>query len=225
MLSGFDMKKAIVLVSGGMDSLVTAAIAATREDKLYFLHFSYGQRTETKERWCFEELSRYYNAKAAKVIDYRWLAEIGGSSLLIEGAPIKSLKDGIPDSYVPFRNATMLCAAISWAEVIEAQHIYIGAVEEDSSGYPDTREVFFNAMNQVIKYGSVNNQITIETPVLHKTKKEIVELGLSLNAPFDLSWSCYISADEACGKCPSCLLRLRAFQEARHKDPIPYLEQ
>lgn len=217
------MKRAIVLVSGGIDSLVTAAIAADHEDELYFLHFSYGQRTEAKERWCFDELAKHYKAVEAKNIDYRWLAEIGGSSLVVPDSEIKPLKDDIPDSYVPFRNATMLCAAISWAEVIDAQSIYIGAVEEDSSGYPDCRESFFEAMNRLIREGSVKEDITIKTPVLHFSKSEIILLGMGLRAPFELSWSCYISEDKACGSCPSCEIRLRGFAGAGFEDPIPYL--
>lgn len=216
------MKRAIVLVSGGIDSLVTAALAAEHEDELYFLHFSYGQRTEAKERWCFDQLAKHYKAKEAKNIDYRWLAEIGGSSLVQEGQEIKPLKGDIPDSYVPFRNATMLCAAISWAEVLDAESIYIGAVEEDSSGYPDCRESFFEAMNQLIRQGSVKENITIKTPVLHFSKSEIILLGMGLRAPFELSWSCYVSEEKACGVCPSCEIRLRGFVGAGFDDPISY---
>lgn len=216
------MTRAIVLLSGGMDSLLSTAIAANECDELYLLHFSYGQRTEEKEKECFHAIASHYKALEAKTIDYRWLAEIGGSSLTDHSISVSSAVDEIPNSYVPFRNATMLSAAIAWAEVIDATRIYIGAVEEDSSGYPDCREVFFTAMNAVIKYGTIKNNIKIHTPVLHLSKEMIVRNGMELKAPFQLSWSCYVSTDEACGTCPSCLLRLKAFAAAGIEDPIPY---
>lgn len=223
-ISGCKMTRAIVLLSGGMDSLVTAAIAAKETTELYLLHFSYGQRTQDKERWCFEQLARHYRAKEARVVDYRWLAEIGGSALTDIHLPLDET-DKIPNTYVPFRNATMLCAATAWAEVIAARKIYIGAVEEDSSGYPDCRESFFDAMQNVIHTGTVDGDIRVVTPVLHKSKKQIALLGRELGAPFELSWSCYFSQDEACGECPSCKLRLSAFQDAGFPDPIPYRRQ
>ena len=216
------MKRAIVLLSGGMDSLVTAALAADECDQLYFLHFSYGQRTQEREQRAFEQISAHYHAKAAKVINYQWLAEIGGSSLTDASVDIASLSGKIPNSYVPFRNATMLCAATAWAEVIKAEAIYIGAVEEDSSGYPDCRESFFKAFERVVKEGTVDAELEIRTPVLHKNKAEIVQIGTDLNAPFELSWSCYTENSEACGQCPSCRLRLAAFAKAGREDPIKY---
>ena len=215
------MTRAIVLLSGGMDSLVTAAIAARECDELYLLHFSYGQRTESKEKWCFRQIASHYKSREARVVDYRWLAEIGGSALTDKDMSL-SEDNGVPNTYVPFRNATMLCAAIAWAEVIEADSIYIGAVEEDSSGYPDCRESFFEAMNDVIKQGTLAANISIKTPVLHHSKSEIIQLGHSLNAPFELSWSCYFAEDQACGDCPSCQLRLKAFANSGTKDPISY---
>lgn len=218
------MKRAIVLLSGGMDSLYTAAVANQECDELLFLHFSYGQRTEAKELECFQAIARHYKAKEARIVDYHWLAEIGGSALTDPAMEIEHNEDGIPNTYVPFRNATMLCAAIAWAEVVNATGIYIGAVEEDSSGYPDCRESFFKAMETVIEQGTKTTTIRIHTPVLHLSKKEIVRAGYKLNAPFQLSWSCYVRSDKACGKCPSCLLRLSAFAAAKIPDPIPYLE-
>lgn len=218
------MIRAIVLLSGGMDSLFTAATAAIECDELLFLHFAYGQRTEQKERESFLAIARHYQAREAKIVDYHWLAEIGGSALIDSTMVIQNTADGIPNTYVPFRNATMLCAAVAWAEVQSAQRIYIGAVEEDSSGYPDCRQSFFDAMEAVIRQGTRAANIAIHTPVLHLSKAEIVLKGLELKIPFELSWSCYINSDYACGQCPSCLLRLKAFAGAGISDPIPYQE-
>lgn len=216
------MKRAIVLLSGGMDSLVTAAIAAKQCDELYFLHFSYGQRTCARELKSFQAIAQHYQPIEAKVIDYSWFSEIGGSALIDSSLKITQQPYRIPNSYVPFRNATLLCAATAWAEVLPAQAIYIGAVEEDSSGYPDCRQSFFEAFARVIQEGTAHTDLKIMTPVLHHSKKEIVLLGQSLKVPFELSWSCYISEDKACGECPSCQLRLKAFTEAGITDPIPY---
>ncbi len=217
------MTRAIVLLSGGMDSLVTAGIARQECDELYFLHFSYGQRTEQKELACFRAIAKHYQAKAAKVVDYHWLAEIGGSSLTDSSMEIISdTPSGIPNSYVPFRNATMLCAATAWAEVLGATAIYIGAVEEDSSGYPDCRQSFFEAFAKLIQEGTIKADIVVKTPVLELSKAQIVQRGKAIGAPFELSWSCYFAEEAACGTCPSCLLRLKAFAEAGLKDPIPY---
>ncbi len=220
------MNRAIVLLSGGMDSLVSAAVAAQECDEINFLHFSYGQRTEAKERECFAAMVNHYHPLRAKVVEYNWLREIGGSALTDASMAIsesaQESKDA-PNTYVPFRNATLLCAAVSWAEVIKANRIYIGAVEEDSSGYPDCREVFFKAYENVIATGSeIGDVINIITPVLHYNKSEIVKLGQKLHAPFHLSWSCYQSQDKACGVCDSCRLRLKAFANAGIPDPIPY---
>ena len=214
--------RAIVLLSGWMDSLVTAAIAHKECSELYFLHFSYGQRTQERELKAFWDISRRYEAKDARVIDYQWLAEIKGSSLTDSSLEIKEGAQGIPNSYVPFRNATMLCAATAWAEVLKADAIYIGAVQEDSSGYPDCRESFFDAFERVIKEGTVDSNLKIKCPVIHMSKAEIVAQGLAMDAPFELSWSCYTASDLACGECPSCRLRLAAFAKAGSIDPIKY---
>ncbi|MEN6445339.1 MAG: 7-cyano-7-deazaguanine synthase QueC [Candidatus Cloacimonas sp.] len=220
------MQSAIVLVSGGMDSLVTAAYAAAENEEVYFLHFNYGQLTEKKELACYNELAKFYQPVQAKVIDYHWLSEIGGSALTDSKIPLPKGKisaENIPVTYVPFRNATFLCSAVAWAEVIKATKIYIGAVEEDSSGYPDCRELFFESFEKVIQTGTKGAiPIKIITPVLHKSKAEIVQAGIKLNAPFHLSWSCYSDNEIACGVCESCLLRKKAFQEAGAIDPIPY---
>ncbi len=222
------MKRAIVLLSGGMDSLVCAASAVAECEEVYFLHFNYGQRTQEKELSCFKALVQHYKPSQAKVVDYHWLKEIGGSALTDHSIPViakagTEKKVDIPQTYVPFRNAMLLCAAVAWAEVIEVDRIYIGAVEEDSSGYPDCRELFFTAFEQVIYTGSkAGDKIKIVTPVLHKSKAEIVRLGAQLKAPFQLSWSCYIDNNEACGVCDSCVLRLNAFRAAGIEDPIIY---
>lgn len=217
---------AVCLVSGGMDSCVTAAIANQENDELAFLHVSYGQRTEKRELQAFEALADYYNVKLRLVISLEHLARIGGSSLT-DATIAVTLADlnsrAIPSSYVPFRNAHLLAAAVSWAEVIGARAIYIGAVAEDSSGYPDCRPEFYAAFQSAIDLGTKpETNITINTPVLHMRKSEIVQKGMELVAPLDLTWSCYQSSEMACGRCDSCALRLRAFREAGARDPIPY---
>lgn len=219
------MNKAIVLLSGGMDSLVTAAIAVRDNEEVNFLHANYGQRTEDRELACFEALCEHYKPRRKLVLDLSWLGQIGGSALTDQSMHIKD-HDGlleVPNTYVPYRNANLIGAAVSWAEVIGANRIYIGAVEEDSSGYPDCREVFFAALQKTIEYGT-NNAIPIEivSPVIHKNKSEIIRLGSTLGAPFEHSWSCYRNSDEACGTCDSCTLRLRAFATIGMTDPIPY---
>jgi len=220
------MTRAIVLVSGGMDSLVCAATAVSECEEVNFLHFSYGQRTQQKELASFHAICEHYQPYRAKVVDYHWLKEIGGSALTDPAIAIGqngTVSAGVPNTYVPFRNATLLCAAVAWAEVIKADRIYIGAVEEDSSGYPDCREVFFQAFEQVIATGSdAAGKISIHTPVIHLSKRDIVRQGVKLHAPFELSWSCYQSETEACGVCDSCRLRLKAFNLAGISDPIPY---
>jgi 7-cyano-7-deazaguanine synthase len=218
---------AICLVSGGMDSCVTAAIAHQENDELAFLHVSYGQRTEQRERQAFEALADHYDVKLRLVISLEHLARIGGSSLTdaaIAVTPADLASQAIPSSYVPFRNAHLLAAAVSWGEVIGARAIYIGAVAEDSSGYPDCRPEFYAAFQNVVDLGTrPETNITIETPVIGMRKSEIVSRGLELGAPLELTWSCYQGSEVACGNCDSCALRLRAFREAGVRDPIPYL--
>ena len=220
-------KLAICLVSGGMDSCVTAAIAHEENDDLAFLHVSYGQRTEQRERKSFEALADHFNAKARLVISLEQLARIGGSSLTDNSIPVTAADlsaPGIPSSYVPFRNAHLLAAAVSWGEVIGATSIYIGAVAEDSSGYPDCRPEFYDAFQRVLDIGTrPETHIMLETPVIGMRKSEIVQRGVELGAPLHLTWSCYQESELACGKCDSCALRLRAFREAGTVDPIPYM--
>jgi 7-cyano-7-deazaguanine synthase len=218
---------AICLVSGGMDSCVTAAIANEENDELAFLHVSYGQRTEKREREAFAALADHYNVKSRLVISLEHLAKIGGSSLTDDRIPVTIANlaaAGIPSSYVPFRNAHLLSAAVSWGEVINATSIYIGAVAEDSSGYPDCRPEFYDAFQNVLDIGTKpETRITIETPVIAMRKSEIVRRGVELGAPLHLTWSCYKESESACGNCDSCALRLRAFREAGVTDPIPYM--
>jgi 7-cyano-7-deazaguanine synthase len=222
-----QLSLAVCLVSGGMDSCVTAAVANEEADALAFLHVSYGQRTEQRERRAFEELAEHYKVKQRLVVSLKHLAQIGGSSLTDNHIEVTSAalgSHGIPTSYVPFRNAHLLSIATSWAEVIGAQTIYIGAVAEDSSGYPDCRPEFYEAFQQVISLGTKpGTHIEIRTPVIALKKSEIVKLGQRLKSPFELTWSCYRNSDQACGDCDSCALRLRAFSTAGVSDPIPYL--
>jgi len=217
--------KAVILVSGGMDSLVTAAIA-NLENELCFLHMNYGQRTESRELRAFKDIADYYCVKKQLVVDVKYLSQIGGSSLTdnkIEVSEANLHYNGVPTSYVPFRNANILSIAVSWAEVIGAKKIFIGAVEEDSSGYPDCREAFYDAFNKVISFGTKpDSNIEIVTPIIHLMKHQIVLKGNELEAPFELSWSCYKNEDRACGECDSCALRLKGFQLAGIEDPIKY---
>ena len=219
-----DMK-GMILLSGGMDSLVTAAIAARQCDEIYFLHVNYGQKTEQKELDCFHKLVEHYQPTGTLVTSIDYLRQIGGSSLTDDAIAVTDHQntDQMPSSYVPFRNAHLLAIAVSWAEVIHADRIYIGAVEEDSSGYPDCRESFYNAFQQTINLGTADNtKIEIITPVIHLTKPEIIRKGIELKAPFEYSWSCYRENEIACGTCDSCVLRLQAFKKAGMEDPLPY---
>ena len=217
---------AVVLTSGGMDSCVTTAIAANECDEIALLHVSYGQRTERRELKAFHDIADFYKVSRRLATNIAHLAQIGGSSLTdlrieVSQADLESTE--IPTSYVPFRNAHLLAIATSWAEVLRASRIYIGAVAEDSSGYPDCRPEFYEAFQRTIDVGTKpETQIKIVTPVIELRKSEIVRRGLELGAPLDLSWSCYKREDVACGECDSCALRLRGFQEASSVDPIPY---
>ena len=218
---------AICLVSGGMDSCVTAAIARQENDELAFLHVGYGQRTEQRERVSFDALADHFGVELRLVISLEHLARIGGSSLTDEAIPVTTANltsSAIPSSYVPFRNSHLLAAAVSWGEAIGASAIYIGAVAEDSSGYPDCRPEFYDAFQNVIDLGTKpETRITIRTPVIYLKKSEIVQKGVDLGAPLHLTWSCYQESELACGKCDSCALRLRAFREAGVHDPLPYM--
>lgn len=218
---------AICLVSGGMDSCVTAAIARGEADELAFLHISYGQRTEARERKAFNDIADHYGVEKRLDISIEHLAKIGGSSLTdnsMEVTEADLYSQEIPTSYVPFRNANMLAIATSWAEVLGATAIYIGAVAEDSSGYPDCRPEFYAAFQQTINTGTKpDTNIEIRTPIIELSKAEIVKKGLELSAPLELSWSCYRNEDLACGTCDSCALRLRGFEISGVSDPIDYV--
>lgn len=216
----------IVCVSGGLDSAVTASVAARECRNLLFLHVNYGQRTESREKECFRLLARDMNAQGVLEADIGYLAQIGGSSLVdhsMEIEPADLERTGIPSSYVPFRNAHLLSIAVSWAETCGAEAIYIGAVEEDSSGYPDCRREFYDAFQRLAEIGTKpETRIQILTPVIGLSKEGIVRLGLDLGTPFEHTWSCYRSDERACGECDSCALRLRGFAKAGKEDPIPY---
>ncbi|MGA1845878.1 7-cyano-7-deazaguanine synthase QueC [Deferribacter abyssi] len=220
------MSKGIVLVSGGMDSCITAAIAKSLGYDLYFLHVNYGQRTEKRELQAFYDISSFYNAKDTMVVDISYLKKIGGSSLTDERLEVEKgelNRKGIPSTYVPFRNANILSIATSWAEVIGAEKIFIGAVEEDSSGYPDCREIFYKKFNELLTVAlAADFSVEIVTPLINLKKGEIVKKGIELKAPLHLSWSCYKREDVACGECDSCFLRLKGFMDAGEIDPIPY---
>lgn len=227
----FDSEKelAVCLVSGGMDSCVTAAVARRDGCELALLHVSYGQRTEARELRAFNEIADFYGVEKGQkrlAVSIAHLAKIGGSSLTDAGIPVAEANiesKEVPTSYVPFRNAHLLSIAASWAETIGARRIYIGAVAEDSSGYPDCRPEFFAAFNKTLEIGTrPETKIEIFTPVISLRKSAIVSLGLMLGAPLDLSWSCYRESERACGNCDSCALRLRGFREAGIEDPIGY---
>ncbi len=220
--------RAVLCLSGGMDSTVCAALAS-REYDVYALHFSYGQRTEARELASATEIARLTGAKEFLPLKIDLFRRIGGSALTDEAiavpeAPAEEAAIGaeIPVTYVPFRNAHFLSAAVSWAEVLGAERVFIGAVEQDSSGYPDCRPVYYEAFNELIRRGTKEGDIRVETPLIAMRKSEIVRLGVELGAPFHVSWSCYSGEREACGACESCVLRLRAFREAGAVDPIPY---
>jgi 7-cyano-7-deazaguanine synthase len=221
---------AVVLVSGGMDSLVTAAIANEFHTQMAFLHLNYGQRTEERELQSFHRIADHYHVPASmrKIIDVTFLQQIGGSSLTDAKIDVKKYagdSNEIPDSYVPFRNTHIISMAVSWAEVIGAKKIYIGAVYEDSSGYPDCRPSYYAAFNALIKEGTKKGDIEIITPVIYMKKDEIVSKAIELKAPLEMTWSCYAQGDIACGVCDSCALRLRGFQRAGVQDPIPYAQR
>lgn len=220
------MKKAVCLVSGGMDSCVTAAIAHSQELQLFFLHVSYGQLTQERELLAFNDLADHFDATSRLIVNIEHLRMIGGSALTDGRLPLppgRLDREEIPSSYVPFRNANLLSIATSWAEVLGGAHIYVGAVEEDSSGYPDCRKCFFEAFERMIRKGTKpETRIEIHTPLIEMKKKEIVEKGVGLKAPLELTWSCYRNEQLACGSCDSCLLRLKGFQDAGYDDPLDY---
>lgn len=218
-------KIAVVAVSGGMDSCVTAAIANLNYD-IAMVHINYGQRTQKRELKAFTEIANFYNVDKRLIIDLSHFSKIGGSSLTdshiaVTKADLNNRE--VPSSYVPFRNANILSACVSWAEVLKACAVFIGAVYEDASGYPDCRPQFYEAFEKMVDMGTKpETKIKIETPIINLSKAEIIKKGMELGAPLHLTWSCYQSEDEACGVCDSCAFRLRGFQQAGFDDPIPY---
>jgi len=221
--------KAVVLLSGGMDSCVTASIARETHD-LALVHASYGQRTEQRERQAFDEIADFYSVHERLIVQLDHFSQIGGSALTDARIAVPEGQSGtpiggneIPSTYVPFRNAHFLAVAVSWAEVIGATAVFIGAVAEDSSGYPDCRPEYYRVFQQLVREGTrPETQIEIVTPVIGMRKWEIVKRGMELGAPLDRTWSCYQFEDAACGACDSCRLRLSAFAEAGISDPIAY---
>ena len=223
-----SQSKAVICLSGGMDSCVCAALAA-RDYEVYALHFSYGQRTEARELEAAREVARLTGIAEFMHLRIDLFRRIGGSALTDAAIAVPDASQHesrigaeIPVTYVPFRNAHFLSAAVSWAEVLGAKRIVIGAVEQDSSGYPDCRPEYYDAFNELIRRGTREGDIRVETPLIRMRKSEIVRLGVELGAPLHVSWSCYSGEDEACGVCESCALRLRAFREAGASDPVPY---
>ena len=227
-----EKPKAVVLLSGGMDSCVTTAIA-NQTHRLALLHASYGQRTEKREKRAFDEIADFYGVGERLAVQFDVFRQIGGSALTDAGVAVPesgeavgATEAAIPVTYVPFRNAHFLSAAVSWAEVVGANAIFIGAVAEDSSGYPDCRPEYYRAFENVIREGTrPETRIEIVTPVIAMRKSEIVRRGMELGAPLERTWSCYQFEDEACGVCDSCRLRLRAFAEAGATDPISYRDR
>ncbi len=225
-----DKPRAVVLLSGGMDSCVTAAIAA-QTCELALVHASYGQRTERRERRAFDAIADHYAVRERLVARLEHFAQIGGSALTdcsipvpeSDRAPAAGGGAAIPVTYVPFRNAHFLSVAVSWGEAVGARSVWVGAVAEDSSGYPDCRPEYYQAFQELVRVGTrPETRIEIVTPVIRLRKSDIIRRGIELDAPLHLTWSCYQNEDAACGACDSCLLRLRAFAEAGVPDPIPY---
>ena len=217
---------AVVLISGGMDSAVTTAIAIDQGFEPAGLHVNYGQRTQERELKAFNDICDYYRIHKRLIVPIDYLRSIGGSSLTqfdIEVEKADLNRKGIPQTYVPFRNGNLLAIATSWAETLRATAIFIGAVEADSSGYPDCRKTFFEAFEAAINLGTKpETSLKIVTPLITFSKKEIVLKGIELAVPFNLTWSCYKESEIACGECDSCALRLRGFEQAGVHDPIPY---
>src|SRR5271165_4447470 len=221
----------LVVLSGGMDSTVCATLAVRDFGAQHTaaLHIDYGQRTEQRERRAYQEICDRMEIRTRLAVRTSIFHAIGGSALTDDRIAVPEagpeIGAEVPVTYVPFRNSHFLSAAVSWAEVLGAERIFIGAVQQDSSGYPDCRPEFYAAFNEAVRTGTKEGKIRIETPLIALRKAEIVRLGLELGAPFDLTWSCYSREDRACGVCDSCVLRMRAFAAAGASDPIPYVTQ
>lgn len=221
--------KSLVLLSGGMDSLVVLATALEESQTVHVLHLNYQQKTSAKEENCFDRISDFYKIPKENrlKVNMSFLKDIGGSSLTDKQIGVTNYQGDskeIPSSYVPFRNSIILSLATSWGEVLKADRLYIGANHEDSPGYPDCRPEYYDAFNEVVRLGTKDGHLKIFTPVISMKKKEIVENGVKLKVPFELSWSCYAEEKLACGMCDSCALRLRGFKEANISDPLTYKE-
>jgi len=219
------MKKAICILSGGMDSTTATYIAKNRGYDIVALHFNYGQRTEKKELESFKKICKELNIKSKYIIDLDFFKQIGASALTDKKIkiPIKGLEKGIPITYVPFRNGIFLSIAGAIAEKENCKAMFIGVVEEDSSGYPDCRENFISAIQKSINLGTKDKtKIKIKTPLIHLKKEDIVKKAIQEKVKLNLTWSCYQNEDKACGVCDSCRLRLKGFKKANIKDPIPY---
>ncbi len=219
-------KKAICVISGGMDSALAATIAKKQGYDIVALHFNYGQRTQKKELEAFEKIAQSLQAVASEVVDLDFFKQIGINALTDESieVPTEGIKPGVPITYVPYRNGIFLSIAAALAQKYEAEAIFIGVVEEDSSGYPDCREDFIQAIQKAINLGLNDVKVEIKTPLIHLSKGEIVKKALELNVPLEYTWSCYKNSNKACGVCDSCRLRLKGFSEAGVKDPIEYEE-
>ncbi len=218
---------AVVVLSGGLDSCVTTAIA-NEEYTIALLHVRYSQRTQAREYRSFYDIANFYKVSKAKILvtELDYLKKIGGSSLTDASISAEDSKanDNIPITYVPFRNTHLLSIAVSWAEVIKAEKVFMGAVEQDSPNYPDCRAEYYEAFNRLVEVGTrPSTNIKVVTPLLSMNKSEIVKKGIELKAPLHLTWSCYENNDRACGRCQSCMLRLKAFEDAGVEDKIPYV--
>ena len=216
---------AVTLISGGMDSCVAATIAARSHD-LAALHLGYHQKTDARERRAFEDICNHFDVPHERrlISSSDFLRDIGGSALIdpdLEVHEAERIPDGVPATYVPFRNAHLLSMAVSWAEVLAAESIYVGIMEEDSAGYPDCSEAFTAAFQKAVQAGSTS-LVRICTPLIHHKKSAVLKLGMDLGAPLQHTWSCYRNEEVACGTCDSCTARLRAFEEAGLKDPVEY---
>ena len=218
-------KKAVCIMSGGMDSTLSAYMMKKEGYEIIAVHFNYDQRTQTKELECFENISASLHVKQKYILDLDFFKQLGASALTDQNieVPTNGIQEGVPVTYVPFRNGIFLSMAAAIAEKEGAQVISIGVVEEDSSGYPDCREEYIKAMQNAINLGTKEEtNIEIKMPLVHLKKSQIVQEALKLDVPLELTWSCYKNEDKACGVCDSCRLRLNGFQMAGTTDPIPY---
>jgi len=222
--------KAVILLSGGLDSSTVLGIAVSKGREAYALSVNYRQRHH-KELNAARRIAKHFGVKDHKIVKID-LTQFGGSALtddrvaVPERRAIEDISRGIPATYVPARNTILLGLALGYAESLDAEEIYIAANAIDYSGYPDCRPEFYAAFREVARLGTKRgvegHPIRIHTPLIHMTKADIVRTGAKLGVPFELTWSCYQGRAKACGVCDSCLLRLKGFREAGIKDPLPY---